>query len=124
MWSHLRRRSLPALHEARSDCAQNSCAELTLFYFNHTFYQFMDKIVLPVSAKVSIILDPDLLDAMKTALIPEADSPSSERSRTEIIVQGNELIIETVASDTTALRASLNSYLHWVQGIQGIIDIL
>ena len=84
----------------------------------------MDKPVLPVSAKVSIVLDPDLLDAVKKALIPEAESPSSERSRTDVIIQGNELVIETVASDTTALRASLNSYLRWVQGIQGIVDIL
>lgn len=84
----------------------------------------MDKPVLPISAKVNIVLDPDLLDAMKTALIPEAESPSSERSRTEVRIHGNELVIETVASDTTALRASLNSYLRWVQGIQGIVDIL
>ena len=84
----------------------------------------MDKPVLPISAKVNIVLDPDLLDAMKTALIPEAESPSSERSRTAVRIHGNELVIETVASDTTALRASLNSYLRWVQGIQGIVDIL
>ena len=84
----------------------------------------MDKPVLPVSAKVAIDLDLDLLDAMKTALIPEAESPSSERSRTEVKIQGNELVIETFASDTTALRASLNSYLRWVQGIKGIVDIL
>ncbi len=80
--------------------------------------------VLPISAKVNIVMDTDLLDAVKTALIPEAQSPSSERSRTEVRIQGNELVIETFASDTTALRASLNSYLRWVQGIQGIVDIL
>ena len=80
--------------------------------------------VLPISAKVNIVLDTDLLDAVKTALIPEAQSPSSERSRTEVRIQDNELVIETFASDTTALRASLNSYLRWVQGIQGIVDIL
>jgi len=80
--------------------------------------------VLPISAKVNIVLNTDLLDAVKTALIPEAQSPSSERSRTEVRIQGNELVIETFASDTTALRASLNSYLRWVQGIQGIVDIL
>ena len=80
--------------------------------------------VLPISAKVNIVLDTELLDAVKTALIPEAQSPSSERSRTDVRIQGNELVIETFASDTTALRASLNSYLRWVQGIQGIVDIL
>ena len=84
----------------------------------------MGKPVPPISAKVNIVLDTDLLDAIKTALIPEAESPSSERSRTEVTIQDNELVIETFASDTTALRASLNSYLRWVQGIKGIIDIL
>ena len=84
----------------------------------------MDNPVLPISAKVNIVLGADLLDAVKTALIPEAQSPSSERSRIEVRIQGNELVIETFASDTTALRASLNSYLRWVQGIQGIVDIL
>ena len=84
----------------------------------------MDKPILHVSAKVSILMDSDLLDAVKTALIPEAESPSSERSRTEVSIQDNELVIKTIASDTTALRASLNSYLRWVQGIQGIVDIL
>ena len=84
----------------------------------------MNKPVLPVSAKVSILLDQELLDAVETALIPEAESPSSKRSRTEVRIQGNQLVIETFASDTTALRASLNSYLRWVQGIQGIVDVL
>ena len=84
----------------------------------------MYKPVLPVSATVSIDLNSDLLDAIKTALVPEAESPSSERSKTEVRILGNTLVIKTVASDTTALRASLNSYLRWVQGIQGIVDIL
>ena len=84
----------------------------------------MDKPAFPVSATVRIELDTDLLATMNTALIPEAESPSSERSKTEVTIQRNELVIETVASDTTALRASLNSYLRWVQGIQGIVDIL
>ena len=84
----------------------------------------MDKPVLPIWARINIVLDADIVDAIKTALIPEAQSPSSERSRTEVRIQGNELVIETVASDTTALRASLNSYLRWVQGIKKIVDIL
>jgi len=84
----------------------------------------MDEPVLPVSATVSIDLDSDLLDAINTALVPEAESPSSERSKTEVKILCNALVIKTDASDTTALRASLNSYLRWVQGIQGIVDIL
>ncbi len=124
MRPHLRGRGLSAIHEARSGCTQNTCAGLNPFLFNLLFYQLMDKPDLPVSAIVSILMDTELLDVVKTALKPEAESPSSERSMTEVSICGNELVIETFASDTTALRASLNSYLRWVQGIQGIVDIL
>ena len=82
----------------------------------------MDTHDAPVTATVSIELNPMLLEAVNTALIPEAETPSSDRSETSITVEGNHLVIQTRASDTTALRASLNSYLRWVQGIQSIVE--
>ncbi|MCJ7731891.1 CTAG/PCC1 family protein [Candidatus Bathyarchaeota archaeon] len=82
----------------------------------------MDNHDAPVTATVSIELNPMLLEAVTTALIPESETPSSDRSETSITVEGNLLIIQTRASDTTALRASLNSYLRWVQGIQSIVE--
>jgi len=82
----------------------------------------MDNPDASVISTISIELNPKLLKAVDTALEPEAESPSSERSHTSISVEDNHLIIRTYASDTTALRASLNSYLRWVQGIQNIVD--
>ena len=76
----------------------------------------------PVVATVSIELNPRLMDAVDIALTPESETPSSDRSKTEVSGEGNQLIIKTIASDTSALRASLNSYLRWVQGIQSIVD--
>ena len=78
----------------------------------------------PVSAVIKIELNDKLLGVIETALVPEAETPSSDRSKTEVRIEENYLIIVTRASDTTALRASLNSYLRWVDGIQNIVEII
>jgi tRNA threonylcarbamoyladenosine modification (KEOPS) complex Pcc1 subunit len=70
---------------------------------------------------VKLELDVKLLHAIDVALQPESESPSSERSKTSISIEDEHLIITTYASDTTALRASMNSYLRWVEGIQNIV---
>ncbi len=75
----------------------------------------------PVLATITIDLDEKMLKVIETALIPETDTPSSDRSETSVILKDNQLVIQTRASDTTALRASLNSYLRWVDGIQNIL---
>jgi tRNA threonylcarbamoyladenosine modification (KEOPS) complex Pcc1 subunit len=73
-------------------------------------------------AEIKLVINGKLLNTVETALKPEIDTPSSNRSFTRITVNENQLIIYTEASDTTALRASLNSYLRWIQGIQRIIE--
>ena len=75
-------------------------------------------------AKVEIILQmPDeTADIIIKALKPEADTPSSDRSCTVIAKGFNRVIINVSANDTTALRASINSYLHWVQGITDMVN--
>ena len=78
----------------------------------------------PVSAVIKIELNDKLLGVIETALVPEAETPSSDRSKTEVMIEENYLVIVTHASDTTALRASLNSYLRWVDGIQNIVEII
>jgi tRNA threonylcarbamoyladenosine modification (KEOPS) complex Pcc1 subunit len=77
---------------------------------------------LTIHASVKITLNEKILQAIEKALKPESENPSSERSKTSVTTYKNELIIETWASDTTALRASLNSYLRWVEGIQNIVE--
>ncbi|MGY5876060.1 MAG: KEOPS complex subunit Pcc1 [Candidatus Thorarchaeota archaeon] len=48
------------------------------------------------------------------ALEPETHSVASERAMTTIRVENSTLHIEIEASDLTALRASMNSFLAWV----------
>ena len=75
-----------------------------------------------VNANIEIQLDSDLLKSVQLALEPETNTPSSDRSTTKINVKDNHLVIQTEASDVSALRANLNSYLRWVEGIQGILE--
>ena len=77
-----------------------------------------------VLAVIKIELNEKLLGVIETALVPEAETPSSDRSKTKVMIEDNYLVIQTYASDTTALRASLNSYLRWVDGIQNIVENL
>ena len=82
----------------------------------------MYKSYMSVNAVVTIILDKDLLESARIALEPEAKTPSSDRSSTSIDVTDDQLVLTTEANDVSALRANLNSYLRWVEGIQGIVD--
>ena len=75
-----------------------------------------------VLAVIKIELNNKLLGVIETALVPEAETPSSDRSKTNVMIENNYLVIQTQASDTTALRASINSYLRWVDGIQNIVE--
>jgi len=81
----------------------------------------MNSVDADVVSVVKLELDEKLLQAIDVALQPESESPSSERSKTSISIEDEHLIITTYASDTTALRASMNSYLRWVEGIQNIV---
>jgi tRNA threonylcarbamoyladenosine modification (KEOPS) complex Pcc1 subunit len=82
----------------------------------------MSNLDTPVVATITIELDEKMLKVIDTALTPETDTPSSDRSETSVTVKDNQLVIQTHASDTSALRAALNSYLRWVDGIQNIIE--
>jgi len=75
-----------------------------------------------INAKVKIFLDEKMQRVIKNALKPESETPSSDRSETEVLIKKDYLIIETHASDTSALRAALNSYLRWVEGISKIVE--
>lgn len=58
-----------------------------------------------------------IIDSLK----PETSHPASRRSEVTIRMEDRVLILEIEAYDTTALRASLNSYLRW---INSILDVL
>jgi len=55
------------------------------------------------------------LDMVLKALRPETEMhPSTERSKVNVTSKQNSLILSFEANDTSALRASINSYLRWI----------
>jgi KEOPS complex subunit Pcc1 len=56
----------------------------------------------------------ELLEILLQALLPETKKPATSRSK--VIVEGanKKLTMRIEAQDTSALRATLNSYLRWV----------
>ena len=54
------------------------------------------------------------LQVVLQALKPETQTSSSSRSKTEMTTEGKNLVLNFTASDTSALRASMNSYLRLI----------
>jgi len=73
-------------------------------------------------AQIILQMPAETADIIMKALKPETDTPSSNRSRAVIKKGFNGVIIYVSASDTTALRASINSYMRWVQGIVDVVN--
>lgn len=74
------------------------------------------------SAEIRVKVPEEVVEALMDALRPEAESPSSERSSTRVRRGVNGIVISTEASDTTAMRAAVNSYLRWVQGMLDMLS--
>ncbi len=53
-------------------------------------------------------------DVLQQALLPETRKPITSRSRVSIRDEGKSIAIHIEARDTSALRATINSYLRWV----------
>jgi len=52
---------------------------------------------------------------VQEALEPETKAAAAHRSRVKINREGNAVTLLFEADDTTALRASVNSYLSWLK---------
>jgi tRNA threonylcarbamoyladenosine modification (KEOPS) complex Pcc1 subunit len=51
------------------------------------------------------------------SLKPEMAAPTSDRSVVTIDPTSSGILLKIEAEDVTALRAAVNSYLYWAQGI-------
>lgn len=76
------------------------------------------------SARIRIEIPQDLTRIIVAALKPEAETPSSSRSKVNLQPSRRGLLVEIEASDTAALRAAVNSYLHWIGGIIDLVERL
>lgn len=57
-----------------------------------------------------------------SALMPETESTPSDRATSMVRLDGSSLIVEIEASDLTAMRASLNSYVAWISACMRTLD--
>ncbi len=64
------------------------------------------------------------IDSVFKALEPETHSSVSDRSKVKIIKEDNALNLIFEAHDTSALRAAINSYLHWVRLTRNVLGSL
>ncbi len=73
------------------------------------------EILLPTMERGRIIVE---------ALRPEVENPPADRSRAEVALkEGGRVILHISATDTSALRAALNSYLRWIGAITKALDL-
>jgi len=64
------------------------------------------------------------LSAVFEALEPETRIASSSRSKVMVRREDKTLTLVFEAKDTSALRAALNSYLHWVRLTKDVLDTI
>ena len=58
------------------------------------------------------------------ALKPETESSLTSRARVRLKREGNSLLMRFEAVDTSALRAVVNSYLHWIALVNETCSVL
>lgn len=75
-------------------------------------------------AAVEIKFKQDLETVINKALKPEIDDQFSDRSNVYMKQNSNGLQMVFESTDTVALRAAVNSYLRWIQGILSIVKNL
>jgi KEOPS complex subunit Pcc1 len=57
-------------------------------------------------------------------LMPEIEKPATRRSRANLEKNKRSLILKIEATDTIALRATLNAYLRWINSLLGVLKVL
>ena len=73
-------------------------------------------------AEIGIEVPEGLVNILLGALLPEAERPSSARSKVSMEAEGRHLNMRIRASDISALRAALNSYLRWADAILDVLQ--
>ncbi|MEM1588957.1 MAG: KEOPS complex subunit Pcc1 [Candidatus Bathyarchaeia archaeon] len=77
------------------------------------------------SAVVRLRVQPkEKLEVVYRALAPEAAKPATARSKAQLKVEGEHLVLIVEAKDTVALRAALNAYLRWISSLYDVLSVL
>jgi tRNA threonylcarbamoyladenosine modification (KEOPS) complex Pcc1 subunit len=77
-----------------------------------------------VNIEIKYPLTEELAKIIEGSLIPEIERPISDRSHTQVYVDDSNLYLKIGASDLSAMRAAVNSYLRWVEAILDIFGKL
>jgi len=80
-----------------------------------------------MSAKANVRLkfqSREQLESIFKALEPETRTSLTKRSKVKVTKEGNALNLVFEATDTSALRAAINSYLHWILLTKDVIESL
>lgn len=64
------------------------------------------------------------LNVILEALSPEAARPATSRSHVRIARADGVLTLKFEAKDTSALRAIVNSYMHWIKLVTDAFSLL
>ncbi len=62
------------------------------------------------------------VETLLRALSPEAKTPMTHRADIKLAQDGLFLVVSVDAKGTVALRATLNSYLRWINSAINVID--
>jgi len=78
-----------------------------------------------VQAVVHLILSSERRSQiMFNAIKPETEIMFTSRSKIQINREGESLILIIEAKDTSALRASMNSYLRFISLTKNVLDVI
>jgi len=64
------------------------------------------------------------LSTLLSALTPETHTMETKRANVELKADGCCLVLIVKAEDTIALRATLNTYLRWIQSTANVIEVV
>jgi KEOPS complex subunit Pcc1 len=77
-----------------------------------------------IESQIEIEFDSDNeAEIVLKSIEPELMDSPSERTETEIKCKDNLLIIKIIAMDSTSFRASLNSYLRWIDLSKQVLEL-
>jgi len=80
-----------------------------------------------MSARASVRLkfqSEEQLESVFKALEPETRTSLTKRSKVRMMKEGDSLNLTFEATDTSALRAAINSYLHWILLTKEVLESL
>ncbi|MEM1581984.1 MAG: KEOPS complex subunit Pcc1 [Candidatus Bathyarchaeia archaeon] len=63
-------------------------------------------------------------EIISKSILPETEATARYRSRVKATREGNCVTLTFESKDTTALRASINSYLSWIILLRGVYSFL